>query len=107
MNGVITHLKSLLAARTDLLEGIDKVYVYGSVARNQHKDTSDVDLILVTSEPLTLNRLLTLEDYLSSEMHREIDAHSQYSLDVAERQTRRKERYDQIRKERIEVWNRR
>ena len=107
MNGVITHLKSLLAARTDLLEGIDKVYVYGSVARNQHKDTSDVDLILVASEPLILTRLLTLEAYLSSEMHREIDAHSQYSLDVAERQTRRKERYEQIRKERIEVWNRR
>ena len=107
MNDVITRLKSLLAARTDLLEGIDRVYVYGSVARNQHKDTSDVDLILVTSEPLTLNRLLALEDYLSLELHREIDAHSQYSLDVAERQTRRKERYEQIRKERIEVWSRR
>ena len=107
MNDVIVHLKSLLAARTDLLEGIDRVYVYGSVARNQHKDTSDVDLILVTSEPLTLNRLLSLEDYLSPELHREIEALSQYYLDVAERQTRRIVRYEQIRKERIEVWSRR
>ena len=102
----ITHLKSLLAARTDLLEGMDRVYVYGSVARNQHKDTSDVDLILVTNDSFDFYRLLALEDYLSSELHREIDTISQYSLDVAERQTRRKERYEQIRKDRIEVWNR-
>ena len=107
MNDVITHLKPLLAARTDLLEGIDRVYVYGSVARNQHKDTSDVDLILVTNDSFDFYRLLALEDYLSSELHREIDTISQYSLDVAERQTRRKERYEQIRKERIEVWSRR
>ena len=106
MNDVITHLKSLLAARTDLIEGIDRVYVYGSVARNQHKDTSDVDLILVTNDSFDFYRLLSLEDYLSSELHREIDTISQYSLDVAERQTRRKERYEQIRKDRIEVWNR-
>lgn len=106
MNDVITHLKSLLVARTDLLEGIDQVYVYGSVARNQYKDTSDVDLILATNDSFDFYRLLALEDYLSSELHREIDTISQYSLDVAERQTRRKERYEQIRKDRIEVWNR-
>lgn len=106
MNDVITHLKSLLVARTDLLEGIDQVYVYGSVARDQHKDTSDVDLILVTNDSFDFYRLLALEDYLSSKLHREIDTISQYSLDVTERQTRRKERYEQIRKDRIEVWNR-
>ena len=106
MNDVITRLKSLLDSRTDLLEGIDQVYVYGSVARDQHKDTSDVDLILVTNDSFDFYRLLALEDYLSSELHREIDTISQHSLDVAERQTRRKERYEQIRKDRIEVWNR-
>ena len=106
MNDVITHLKSLLAARTDLLEGIDRVYVYGSVARNQHKDASDLDLILVTNNSFDFYRLLALEDFLSSELHREIDTISQHSLDAAERQTRRKERYEQIRKDRIEVWNR-
>lgn len=105
MNDVITHLKLLLAARTDLLEGIDRVYVYGSVARNQHKDASDVDLILVTNNSFDFYRLLALEDFLSSELHREIDTISQHSLNVAERQTRRKERYEQIRKDRIEVWN--
>lgn len=106
MNDVITHLKSLLATRADLLEGIDRVYVYGSVARNQHKDTSDVDLILDASELLDLKRFLAIEDYLESELHREIDTISRYSMDVAERQSHRKEMYEQIRKERIEVWSR-
>jgi|ERR1035437_974930 predicted nucleotidyltransferase len=47
---VLTEFKGELNSK---FSGIEGVYLYGSVARNQHTSESDIDILIITDEDLT------------------------------------------------------
>ncbi|KQS25434.1 nucleotidyltransferase family protein [Dyadobacter sp. Leaf189] len=61
------HLKSYL-----LQKKIVKAAVFGSFARNEERDDSDIDL-LIEGENLTMFDILRIEDELGSIYNRKID----------------------------------
>lgn len=101
---LMSRLKSSLKKCEHLLHKVDKVYVYGSVARGTNRQDSDIDFILETNDRLSFDDHLAIEDFLNSELSKDIDLVTMKALLNAERYSRRPDRYHQIRKDMIEVW---
>ena len=80
-----------------LLLGILKKYpvakaaVFGSFARNEANNQSDVDLLIETSRPVTLFDVLRLEKELGEALHRKIDVVEYSALKPSIRQNVLKE----------------
>jgi len=52
---------------------IKKAAIFGSFARNEANDSSDIDLLIESSQPFTLFDLLRLENELNKATSRKID----------------------------------
>lgn len=52
---------------------VRKAAVFGSFARNEANDQSDIDLLIETNQPVTLFDVLRLEKELGEVLHRKID----------------------------------
>lgn len=52
---------------------VRKAAVFGSFARNQANEQSDIDLLIETNQPVTLFDVLRLEKELGEILHRKID----------------------------------
>lgn len=101
---MIEQIKRALSQMSEDLIGLTAIHVYGSVARDEHNSDSDVDLILSSNDRISFDQFDIIESKLSQMLNRKIDATSMNSIEVAERQSRNKDRYSQIRKEMVEVW---
>ena len=95
---MIEQIRNALSQMSEDLIGLTAIYVYGSVARDEHGADSDVDLILSSNDRISFDQFDIIESKLSQILNRKIDATSMNSIEVAERQSRNKDRYSQIRK---------
>ncbi len=71
-NKILEKLKENLAIlRRDF--NVSKIGVFGSVARGQESDESDIDILVEFSEPIGLFRFMELEKLLTSLLGRKVD----------------------------------
>jgi len=61
-------------------EGVKKVELFGSFAREEANDESDIDLLVEFSEPKTLLDIARIERQLSDKIGKEIDLVTEESL---------------------------
>lgn len=61
----IPHLKELYSVR--------RLGVFGSVARGDATSKSDVDILVEFAQPISLFKLIELEDRLETLLHRDVD----------------------------------
>lgn len=66
---------------------VKSIGIFGSVARNENTDTSDLDLIVDFSEPVGMFKFLELRDYLRLALDTDIDLTTPRALKPAIRQT--------------------
>lgn len=53
--------------------GLIAVYLFGSVARGQRHQESDVDVAVLVTQPLSPQRRWTLQERLADQLHSEVD----------------------------------
>jgi predicted nucleotidyltransferase len=75
-------LKILAAHRDELRRqfGVKSLALFGSVARNEATETSDVDLLVTFARPVGLFGLYALQDYLSQLLGCAVDVGTPDSL---------------------------
>jgi hypothetical protein len=66
---------------------VKSIGIFGSVARNENTETSDLDLIVDFSEPVGMFKFLELRDYLRLALSTDIDLTTPRALKPAIRQT--------------------
>lgn len=60
--------------------GVQQISLFGSFARDEAKDTSDIDLLVSLSKPLGLS-FFSLADYLESKLGRKVDLITEATLE--------------------------
>lgn len=75
INDLLTTQKLLAPHRTLLKEvyGLRKMGIFGSVARGDASETSDVDILIELSRPISLFKLIELEERLEMLLKRDVD----------------------------------
>ena len=53
--------------------GVKRLYLFGSMARNDATDTSDIDLLVEFEKVPDLLTFIDLEEYLSKQLRRKVD----------------------------------
>jgi predicted nucleotidyltransferase len=94
----LSAIKKIIRDQKDLLRDrykINKIGVFGSYARGDTHSGSDVDVIVEFSEPISLIRLVSLENYLSGIVG--------VKVDVVPKEDIRRELKDTILKEAVYV----
>jgi len=72
----LDHIKKILDEHRDILKleyKIGEIAVFGSYARGQQRRESDIDLLAVFEEPVTLLDLIGAEQFLSEILNAKID----------------------------------
>ncbi len=59
--------------------GVKKIGIFGSVARGEAREDSDVDILVVLSEPIGL-RIFDLKEFLESILGKEVDLVSEEAI---------------------------
>lgn len=70
-----TVLQELILHRDELQNKftVKSLAVFGSVARNEINENSDIDLLVEFNSPVELFEFLTLQDYLQTLLDRKVD----------------------------------
>lgn len=50
-----------------------RIGVFGSYARNEHSDSSDIDILYLFQSPITLFHLVDIKESLEKQLGREVD----------------------------------
>jgi uncharacterized protein len=64
----IDEIKNSISEKKELLRSkykIDDIGIFGSYARGEERNNSDVDILVNFSEPIGLLKLINMENYLS------------------------------------------
>jgi uncharacterized protein len=64
----IDEIKNTISEKKELLRSkynIDDIGIFGSYARGEERNNSDVDILVNFSEPIGLLKLINMENYLS------------------------------------------
>jgi hypothetical protein len=71
-----------LAKHRDTLSklGVLSLAVFGSVARNEARSGSDVDILVELKSPVTFNRYMDVKFYLEDHLNRSVDLVTQKAL---------------------------
>ena len=59
---------------------VKKIGVFGSVARGDQKEISDIDILVEFSEPIGFFRFIELEEFLSNAIGKKVDLVTQKAL---------------------------
>ena len=59
---------------------VQDLWVFGSIVRNEASETSDIDVMVVFSEPATLDRFIGLKFYLEDLFGRNVDLTTRKAL---------------------------
>lgn len=59
---------------------VNKIGVFGSVARGDQKETSDIDMLVEFSEPIGFFKFIELEEFLSNAIGKKVDLVTQKAL---------------------------
>ena len=75
-------LDKLKAQRQELVDrfGVKSLYLFGSVARNEARSDSDVDLLVEFSHPVGLFQFIELQQQLESFVNCKVDLGTKRSL---------------------------
>ncbi|MGH7558539.1 MAG: nucleotidyltransferase family protein [Vicinamibacteria bacterium] len=57
-----------------------ELWIFGSIARDEARETSDIDVMVVFSEPATLDRFMGLKFYLEDLLERSVDLTTRKAL---------------------------
>ena len=79
----IDDIKIILREHKDELASryrVREIGVFGSFVRNEHNETSDLDVLVEFSEPVSLFEFMDLEDYLENLIEVKIDLVSKKGL---------------------------
>ncbi|MBI1869480.1 nucleotidyltransferase family protein [Candidatus Gottesmanbacteria bacterium] len=72
----IDHIKTVIQKHSDFLRdtyNVDRIGIFGSIARDEHKETSDVDVLVELSNPLGMFKFIELEEFLSKVIGKKVD----------------------------------
>jgi predicted nucleotidyltransferase len=61
--------------------GVERIALFGSFARNEHNDDSDIDIVVSLSKPLGF-AFLQLADYLEEKLGRKVDLVTSTTLEL-------------------------
>ena len=59
---------------------VKSIAIFGSYARNEQKETSDIDILIDYYEPISLLKLIELENYLSDLLGVKVDLITKNSI---------------------------
>lgn len=79
----VSEIKERLRQLKPRLEdsyGVDELAVFGSCARNEATEDSDIDILVSFSEPIGLFDLMRLEDEIARVLERDVDLVTDGSL---------------------------
>lgn len=72
----LDQIKKLIAQHLNLLKdkySVKNLGVFGSVARGESTESSDIDLLVEFSQPIGLFKFVELEDYLGEILGKKVD----------------------------------
>lgn len=72
----IDQIKDVVHKHSDFLRdtyNVDRIGVFGSVARNEQKVTSDVDVLVELTNPIGMFKFIELEEFLSKVIGKKVD----------------------------------
>ena len=82
----IDDIKAIVQKHSNFLKDtyhVEKIGVFGSVARGDNTDISDIDVLVEFSEPIGMFKFINLEEYLSQLIGRKVDLVTQKALKPA------------------------
>lgn len=82
----ITHIKEILEKQKDFLKDtyqVDDLGVFGSVARGDNNEVSDIDVLVKFVKPVGMFKFIELEEYLSKLLGKRVDLVTQRALKPA------------------------
>lgn len=85
----VSQIRNTINQHQDSLRKVYKVKnisVFGSVARGENKETSDIDLLVELREPIGIFRFIELEEFLSRILGKKVDLVTKKALKPAIRQ---------------------
>lgn len=82
----LEQIKTIIHKHSDLLRdtyNVNKIGVFGSITRNEQKETSDVDILVKLSQPIGMFKFIELEEFLSKVIGRKVDLVTDKALKLA------------------------
>lgn len=82
----LEQIKTIIHKHSDLLRdtyNVNKIGVFGSITRNEQKETSDVDILVELSQPIGMFKFIELEEFLSKVIGRKVDLVTDKALKLA------------------------
>ena len=79
----VDDIKAVVHKHSDFLRDtyhVEKIGVFGSVARGDNRETSDIDVLVEFSEPIGMFKFIKLEEYLSQLIGKKVDLVTQKAL---------------------------
>lgn len=82
----VNGIRAIVQKHADFLKDtyhVAKMGVFGSVARGENSDTSDIDMLVEFSEPIGMFKFIALEEYLSELIGKKVDLVTKNALKSA------------------------
>jgi predicted nucleotidyltransferase len=79
----LSEIKEILKKHKKILKDkykVKSIAIFGSYARNEQKETSDIDILIDYYEPISLLKLIELENYLSDLLGVKVDLITKNSI---------------------------
>lgn len=78
MNGIYTfdELKTIInGKKTELADifSVSNIFIFGSYAKNLQTPTSDIDILVETTRPISLFKFVNLKEYLENVLGKKVD----------------------------------
>lgn len=70
------QVREILSKQANFLKdtyNVSNIGVFGSVARNENTEESDIDLLVEFSEPIGMFKFIELEEFLSKVLSKKVD----------------------------------
>ena len=83
MKKLLDEIKEIIKKHKDELKekySVKEIGIFGSFARGEAKEDSDIDILVEFEKPIGLFKFLELEEYLSNLIGREVDLVSKKAL---------------------------
>jgi len=84
--------------------GVEKAYVFGSYARGDYNENSDIDIIIVAKNIKSLLIIGAILEALKQVLQREVDLIEEECFEEENMEEWEQEFYNNIKKERVEIY---
>ncbi len=84
--------------------GVEKAYVFGSYARGDYNENSDIDIIIVAKNIRSLLIIGAILEALKQALQKEVDLIEEECFEEENMEEWEQEFYDNIKKERVEIY---